>query len=103
MEPARPSLRWGRALGALAVAALLAGCGAPGARLAAATGSSGGRDAAMTAAIRGVMRQWSIPGAIVGVWQQGRAPYVRALHLEPIRSLGRGRDDLEPGEPARRR
>lgn len=63
----------------LAVAALLAGCGAPGARLAAAAGPSGSRDAAMTTAIRGVMRQWSVPGAIVGVWQQGQAPYVRAF------------------------
>lgn len=63
----------------LVVAGLLAGCGAPGARLAAATGSSGSRDAAMTTAIRGVMRQWSVPGTIVGVWQQGQAPYVRAF------------------------
>jgi len=63
----------------IAVAALLAGCGAPRARLAAAAGSPGDRDAAMTTAIRGVMRQWSVPGAIVGVWQQGHTPYVRAF------------------------
>ena len=44
-----------------------------------ALGRSGSRAAALTAAIRGVMRQASIPGAIVGVWQRGAAPYVRAF------------------------
>ena len=33
----------------------------------------------MTTAIRGVMRQWSVPGAIVGVWQQGQARRTRAF------------------------
>ena len=37
------------------------------------------RAAALTAAIRGVMRHASIPGAIVGVWQRGAAPYVSAF------------------------
>ena len=34
---------------------------------------------AMTSAIQKVMRQNSIPGAIVGVWQKGAAPYVKAF------------------------
>jgi D-alanyl-D-alanine carboxypeptidase len=35
--------------------------------------------ASLTAAIQRAMRQASIPGAIVGVWQRGSAPYVKAF------------------------
>jgi D-alanyl-D-alanine carboxypeptidase len=41
--------------------------------------SSSTRDRALTKAINGAMREASVPGAIVGVWQQGKAPYVRAF------------------------
>jgi D-alanyl-D-alanine carboxypeptidase len=37
------------------------------------------RAAALTAAIRRVMHQTSIPGAVVGVWQPGSAPFVKAF------------------------
>lgn len=37
------------------------------------------RDHALTAKIRAAMKQGRIPGAIVGVWQKGKAPYVRAF------------------------
>ena len=37
------------------------------------------RAAALTSAINRVMRQASIPGAIVGVWQRGADPYVKAF------------------------
>jgi D-alanyl-D-alanine carboxypeptidase len=37
------------------------------------------RAAALTRAITTAWRQTSIPGAIVGVWQKGAAPYVRTL------------------------
>lgn len=37
------------------------------------------RDHALTAKIRTAMKQGRIPGAIVGVWQKGKAPYVRAF------------------------
>ena len=40
---------------------------------------SSSRAAALTSAINRVMRQASIPGAIVGVWQRGRDPYVKAF------------------------
>jgi D-alanyl-D-alanine carboxypeptidase len=42
-------------------------------------GRSRSRTAALTAAIERVMRQASIPGALVGVWQRGYAPYVKAF------------------------
>jgi D-alanyl-D-alanine carboxypeptidase len=42
-------------------------------------GRSSPRAAALTSAIGRVMRQASIPGAIVGVWQRGRDPYVKAF------------------------
>jgi len=53
------------------MAGLLSGSGQPGA--------SGGRDAALDKAIPAAMARASIPGAIVGVWQDGREPYVRAF------------------------
>jgi hypothetical protein len=37
------------------------------------------RDAALDAAIPTVMQKASVPGAIVGIWQDGRAPYVRTI------------------------
>jgi D-alanyl-D-alanine carboxypeptidase len=37
------------------------------------------RDAALTASIRHALTESNAPGAIVGVWQQGRAPYVRTF------------------------
>jgi D-alanyl-D-alanine carboxypeptidase len=42
-------------------------------------GRSSSRSGALTAAIRRVMAQASIPGAVVGVWQRDAAPYVRAF------------------------
>jgi D-alanyl-D-alanine carboxypeptidase len=44
-----------------------------------ASGRSSPGTAALTAAIKRVMRQASIPGAIVGLWQRGTAPYVKAF------------------------
>ena len=70
---------------ALAVAGVLAGCGAPGpTRLTAAAMSHGSSASALTAPIRQVMRQASIPGAIVGVWQRGEHPYVRAFGVRNL-------------------
>lgn len=40
---------------------------------------SGSRDAALDKAIPAAMRRASVPGAIVGIWQDGRAPYVRTF------------------------
>jgi CubicO group peptidase (beta-lactamase class C family) len=37
------------------------------------------RDAALDAVIPAAMQKASVPGAIVGIWQDGRAPYVRAF------------------------
>lgn len=51
------------------------------------------RDAALDQAIPAAMARASIPGAIVGVWQDGREPYVRAFGVrdtatsQPIRSI----------------
>jgi D-alanyl-D-alanine carboxypeptidase len=59
-----------------AVASVLAALAGPAAM---ASGRSRPRAAALTAAIERVMRQASIPGAIVGVWQRGSAPYVKAF------------------------
>src|SRR5438874_1303308 len=42
-------------------------------------GPSGNRDAALEKAIPLAMHRASVPGAIVGIWQDGRAPYVRAF------------------------
>jgi D-alanyl-D-alanine carboxypeptidase len=36
---------------------------------------------AVSAGVKQVIRQNSIPGAIVGVWQQGRRPYVKAFGI----------------------
>ncbi|WP_155373879.1 serine hydrolase domain-containing protein [Catellatospora vulcania] len=40
------------------------------------------RDARLTAAVPELMRQASVPGAIVGVWQEGKAPYVQAFGVQ---------------------
>jgi D-alanyl-D-alanine carboxypeptidase len=37
------------------------------------------RDAALDAVIPAAMEKASVPGAIVGIWQDGRAPYVRTF------------------------
>ena len=58
----------------MAMVGLLAGCGAPATvSLAAARGAGSSRSVQLTKAIRRVMREASIPGAIVGVWQGGLA------------------------------
>jgi D-alanyl-D-alanine carboxypeptidase len=44
-----------------------------------ASGQSSPRQAALTEAIERVQRELSIPGAIVGVWQPGSAPYVKTF------------------------
>ncbi|GAB4051602.1 serine hydrolase domain-containing protein [Catellatospora paridis] len=43
---------------------------------------SADRDAQLTAAVPELMRQASVPGAIVGVWQEGKAPYIRAFGVQ---------------------
>ncbi|GIF98065.1 serine hydrolase domain-containing protein [Catellatospora citrea] len=43
---------------------------------------SADRDAQLTAAFPELMRQASIPGAIVGVWQEGKPAYVRAFGVQ---------------------
>lgn len=47
-------------------------------------GRSTPRAAALTAAINRVMREASIPGAVIGVWQPGRSPYVKAFGVRDI-------------------
>src|SRR6185312_6233011 len=42
-------------------------------------GRTHSRSAALTAAIKLIMRQGSIPGALVGVWQRDSAPFVKAF------------------------
>jgi D-alanyl-D-alanine carboxypeptidase len=37
------------------------------------------QDDALTAAIRAGLERASVPGAIVGIWREGRAPYIRAF------------------------
>jgi D-alanyl-D-alanine carboxypeptidase len=71
-------------LGVVGFGAVLAVVVALAGPAAAVSGRSGSRAAALTAAIRGVMRQESIPGAIVGVWRRGAAPYVRAFGVRDI-------------------
>jgi D-alanyl-D-alanine carboxypeptidase len=65
-----------RRLGAVAILATL------GAGLLAGSNASSPeqrRDAALDKAITAGMQRASIPGAIVGIWQDGREPYVRAF------------------------
>lgn len=65
------------ALAVTVAVGLLAGCG---------ESSTSERAAALTEAIRTGMQQASIPGAIVGVWQDGKAPYVRAFGVRDTAS-----------------
>jgi D-alanyl-D-alanine carboxypeptidase len=83
-EGRRDSGIFDRRLAAVCVilAAGLAGIGAS-------AGQPPARDARLTEAIPEAMKQASVPGAIVGVWQEGTAPYVR----------GFGVRDLATGEP----
>jgi D-alanyl-D-alanine carboxypeptidase len=43
------------------------------------------------------MHRYSIPGAIVGVWQKGQAPFVKAFGVREIKSFGAG--DVPIGKP----
>jgi D-alanyl-D-alanine carboxypeptidase len=58
------------------LAAFVAAAGIPSAADAA---SKSARDRALTKSVRKAVRKASIPGAIVGVWQKGKRPYVRAF------------------------
>jgi D-alanyl-D-alanine carboxypeptidase len=83
--------RSGAAVTAALVAGLLAGCSTASAHpagtaaLAAGPGlgsqrtAPSGRAVTLTRSIQQVMRVAAIPGAIVGVWQRGRAPYVHTF------------------------
>jgi len=62
------------AIAALALLALVAP--APG--LAAPKSHAAEREAKVGAAVRGVMKEREIPGVILGVWQRGQAPIVKA-------------------------
>ena len=46
--------------------------------------SAGQRDAALDAAIPAAMQKASVPGALVGIWQDGRAPYVRTFGVRNV-------------------
>src|SRR5262245_38485727 len=45
---------------------------------------AGQRDAALNATIPAAMQKASVPGAIVGIWQDGRAPYVRTFGVRDV-------------------
>jgi D-alanyl-D-alanine carboxypeptidase len=66
-------------VGVVGLAVLLALVMALAGPAAGAWGRSSSRAAALSAAISKKLRQESLPGAIVGVWQRGAAPYVRAF------------------------
>jgi D-alanyl-D-alanine carboxypeptidase len=67
--------RRGRAFTGVALVALILTLAGP----ALASGRAAPRASALTSAINRVMRRASIPGAIVGVWQRHRDPYIRAF------------------------
>jgi D-alanyl-D-alanine carboxypeptidase len=46
--------------------------------------SAGEQDAALNAAIPAAMQKASVPGALVGIWQDGRAPYVRTFGVPNV-------------------
>ena len=46
--------------------------------------SAGQRDAALDAEIPAAMQKASVPGALVGIWQDGRAPYVRTFGVRNV-------------------
>jgi D-alanyl-D-alanine carboxypeptidase len=52
------------------------------------------RDRALTKSIRSAVREASIPGAIVGVWKEGKRPYVRAFGVRDTASRRRMSPDL---------
>ena len=52
--------------------------------LTAGNASAGQRDAALDAAIPAAMQKASVPGALVGIWQDGRAPYVRTFGVRNV-------------------
>ena len=60
-----------RAIMATVTAGVLAGCNV--------SGPADQRADALDKAIPAAMQRASVPGAIVGIWQDGRAPYVRAF------------------------
>jgi D-alanyl-D-alanine carboxypeptidase len=60
-----------RAIMATVTAGFLAGCNA--------SSPADQRADALDKAIPAAMQRASVPGAIVGIWQDGRAPYVRAF------------------------
>ena len=74
---------WGTHAGRCRIVALRALVALVLAAVAGPTAIANGRSRAqapvLTAAVERVMRQASIPGAIVGVWQRGFAPYVKAF------------------------
>jgi D-alanyl-D-alanine carboxypeptidase len=72
------------ALMVIAAASLLAGTAVPAATAAVTRPAGSVSPASLTAAINRVMREASIPGAIVGVWNQGMAPYVRAFGVQNV-------------------
>jgi D-alanyl-D-alanine carboxypeptidase len=47
------------------------------------------RAAALDAAIPPALQRASVPGAIVGIWQDGREPYVKAFGVATRRRVSR--------------
>ena len=52
------------------------------------------RDGALTASIRKALATTAAPGAIVGVWERGKAPYVRAFGVRNTTTRSPMRSDL---------
>ena len=71
----RPLLNRRSSLGVV-LAAFVAVAGSPASANAAA---SSARDQALTKSVAAAVSEASIPGAIVGVWQEGKRPFVRAF------------------------
>lgn len=82
------------ALAATLAVGMAAACGAPSAAAESAqtTGADIVRTAALNRVVPAAMRQAKVPGAIVGVWQEGRRPYLQAFGVantktrEPMRT-----------------
>jgi D-alanyl-D-alanine carboxypeptidase len=72
---------------------------APAVGLAAQKPDSGGsqRSARVSAAVGKVMHRYLIPGAIVGIWRKGQAPYVRGFGVRQIKTFGA--DGVAIGKP----
>jgi D-alanyl-D-alanine carboxypeptidase len=62
---------WSRRLAGIVVAVVLA-------LMPALSSAAPGREARVDAAVRATMNKWQIPGVILGVWQRGQAPLVKA-------------------------